>query len=474
MSLDDDACYRALQAHDARFDGLFFVGVHTTGIYCRCVCTARTPKRENISFYESPAAAEKDGLRPCLICRPETAPGRSRLEATRRLASTAWRLIEEGALDEQSVDELAAQLGTSARHLRRSMVEEFGVSPVELAQTQRLLSAKRLLTDTQLSVGEVAFAAGFASLRRFNALFQERYRLSPREMRRRIKKAPEGQLALEIGFREPYFWPELLRFFQARSICGVETVGEGFYARTARVGKKIGLLRVELSPKRAALFVTISSELASELPTIIRRLRRQFDANAEPLAIQAALGDLAKDAPGLRLPGAFDGFELAVRAILGQQVSVQGARTVAGRFAARFGDPIDTGIEELQYVFPTPERMLEAQSSDISELGVIRRRAESIRAVAQALVDKRLRLTPSADPESTRSALLAIPGIGEWTADYILVRALGYPDAFPASDLGLLKALGTTSPKEAIAAVERYRPFRAYAAQRLWTQGDPQ
>lgn len=468
MTLNPDHCYQAVLSHDTRFDGAFFVGVSTTKIYCRTVCTAKTPHPDHCTFYPS-AAAENAGYRPCRRCRPELAPGNARIDSLGRLAAAAAGRIESGALTGGSVADLAEEMGISERHLRRVIESEFGVSPVQLAQTQRLLLAKRLLTDTALPIGEIAFASGFASLRRFNALFGERYNLNPSSLR---QSRPAGgsleTLRCEVAYRPPLSWDSLRSFLVSRASSGVEASdAEGRYLRTVRFGEKRGWLAAAPVPGRNTLRVEVSASLASVLPATLARVRRLFDLAASPQQIAAHLGPLADGHPGLRVPGAWDGFEMAVRAILGQQVSVKAASTLAGRFAAAFGEPIDTPFAALTHLAPTPERVAAASAEEITALGIVRARAASILAVAKAVSGGTLCLDLSRDAEETIAQLKTLPGIGEWTAQYIAMRALAWPDAFPHSDLGIVKALGD-SPKRVLEIAEQWRPWRAYAAMHLW------
>jgi len=469
MTLEPEACYRALSAKDSRFDGLFFVGVESTGIYCRCVCTARTPKRQNCTFFANAAAAEHAGFRPCLLCRPEAAPGRSRVDAVGRLATVAVRRIEDGALTDTSLAAFAEELGVTDRHLRRAVLSHYGVTPHELLQTQRLLVAKRLLTDTRMPIGEVATASGFASLRRFNAVFRQRYRLSPSGIRKTKKPAGADSIIFETGYRAPYDWHSILDFLASRAVPQVEFVRDGKYLRTAAFSERVrGWIAVSPVQGKNALRVEASADLAPAIPQILRRVRRLFDTASEPEIIAEVLGDLAQDRPGLRVPGAFDGFEAATRAILGQQITVSGARTLAGRLVAQFGPSIETPYPALGRGFPGAEEIAKASVDDIGSLGVVGKRAKALIAVAQAVATKELRLLPGSDVQETTDRLCRIEGIGPWTAQYIAMRALSYPDAFPHSDLGILKALGTRDPKEAFANAERWRPWRAYAALHLW------
>ena len=473
MMLDPHTCYRAMRSHDARFDGRFYVAVRSTRIYCRPVCTVRPPKRENCRFYPSAAAAESAGFRPCLRCRPELAPGNASVDATTRLAQAAASLIEDAALEESSLTALARRLGITDRHLRRAFGAEFGVSPVEFAQTQRLLLAKRLLTDTALPVTDVAFASGFGSVRRFNALFRERYRLQPKQLRRHAA-APGGEdaLAFELSYRPPYDWAAVSAFLGARAIAGVEALEDGVYRRTVRLRIErrthAGWIAVAPSKKKPALRVTVGASLAKALPPVLSRVKALLDLACNPQEVAQALGELGKARPGLRVPGAFDGFEVAVRAILGQQVTVAAARTVAGRFAAEFGEAVETPFPTLGVLFPNAEQIATTKPGEIARLGMPEARARTVIGLARAVAEGGLVLMPNADIEPTLERLRAIPGIGEWTAQYIAMRALAWPDAFPHADYGVMKALGVSDPKAALAAGEAWRPWRAYAVMHLW------
>jgi AraC family transcriptional regulator of adaptative response / DNA-3-methyladenine glycosylase II len=478
MELTPDVCFRALSTRDTRFDGLFFVGVTSTRIYCRPVCTARTPRAEHCRFYTSAAAAEQAGFRPCLKCRPELAPGHAPVDAAGHVARAAAARIEAGALnDDGSLDELAREFGLSARQLRRVIRRELGVTPIALAQTRRLLLAKQLLTETRLPMTEVAFASGFASVRRFNGLFQSHYRLNPGRFRRSLEAAPAGApLRLKLGYRPPLAWSELLRFLAARSLGGIERVDGGAYLRTVALGPSRGWLRV--TPARGAnvLIIELSADLVPALAPLLARLRRLFDLNARPDLIAAHLGadprigESVRQFPGLRVPGAFEGFDVAWRAVVGQRISVRAATTVAGRLAAALGEPIATPDPNLDRLAPLPERVAEATVGQIAGFGLARERALAIQALARAVADGRLRLEPGAEPESVIDQLKCLPGVGEWTAQYIALRALGWPDAFPHGDLGLLRGLNETSPARLCKLAEAWRPWRAYAVMHVWNQ----
>lgn len=473
MPLEPDNCYRAILARDSRFDGRFFVAVSSTRIYCRPVCTVKPPRREHCSFYASAAAAEAAGYRPCLRCRPELAPGYSSIDAVARLAQGAARLIEDGAFDQGDVAALAKRLGVSDRHLRRVFRSEFGVTPVAFAQTQRLLLAKRLLTDTRLPVTDVAFASGFGSLRRFNALFRSRYRLAPAALRKAGASAgiPDS-LVFRLAFRPPYDWPGQLAFLGARAVAGVEHVDGGCYRRSvhiARAGKAHrGWLAVTLAPRAAALTVTLSASLAGAIPAVLARVKDLMDLGCNPLEVAQVLGPLAADRPGLRLPGAFDGFEVAVRAILGQQVSVAAARTLAGRVAGKSGSAISTPFADISLTFPDAATLANANPALLSACGITAARVHSIQALARAVRDGAIALRADADVEQTLQRLRVLPGVGEWTAQYIAMRCLGWPDAFPHTDLAVMKALGESRPARVLERAEAWRPWRAYATLHLW------
>lgn len=475
MELDLDHCYEALKARDARFDGRFFVGVSSTGIYCRPVCPARTPSKANVDFYPHAAAAERAGFRPCLRCRPELAPGLAPMDAPDRIAQLAAARIEAGALDEGSTEQLAAALGLSSRQLRRVVEARFGVTPVELAQTRRLLLAKQLLTDTRLPMAVVAQAAGFGSVRRFNHLFAGRYGLVPGRLRRGdAEEALAESFQLRLSYRAPLAWTQLLRFLAGRGAVGVEAADGVRYLRTVAIGRHQGWLAAEPLKGQTTLQVTLSASLLPVLPQVLARLRRTLDLDANVLVIDAhlacdpRLAAQVKATPGLRVPGAFDGFELALRAILGQQVTVKAATTLFGRFARTFGTPIATPHLALSHLAPRAETVAQASRQQLIDLGLTSRRAETVQRMAEAVASGALLLEPGPDPDAVMVAMQQLPGIGPWTAHYIAMRALRHPDAWPEGDLGLLHALQLSSHRELRTAAEPWRPWRSYAALHLW------
>lgn len=480
--LDADACYRAVAAHDARFDGAFFIGVTSTGIYCRPVCRVKTPRRENCRFFAHASQAEGAGFRPCLRCRPELAPQTlawSAQDASALLAQHAARLLDSPDAwgDEvPSVAGLAARLGVSDRHLRRVFEAELGVSPMDWLQTRRLLAAKQLLADTRLPVAQVALAAGFASLRRFNAAFAAQYRMSPTALRRDGSEAKPGDgIAVTLGYRPPYDVRDMLQFLQQRGIAGVEQIDGAAHtvARTLRLDDDTrGWIACRFEPEQHRVQVRVAESLAPQLPRVIARVRAWLDLDADPAAIHAVLGADFPALAGLRVPGTLDGFELAVRAVVGQQVTVAAARTLTTRLVERFGTPLATPIDGLTRLFPTPATLAAASGDELGQLGLVRQRQAAIHALAQAVPSGHISLHAGADVQTTMDSLKALPGIGAWTADYIALRALRWPDAFPSGDVALQKALAPEgqrlTARAAESRAERWRPWRAYAVIRAW------
>jgi AraC family transcriptional regulator of adaptative response / DNA-3-methyladenine glycosylase II len=471
MELDSNACFRAARARDRRFDGRFFVAITSTHIYCRPICPARPAKRANMRFYSNAAAAEGAGFRPCLRCRPERAPGLASVDAVSRLVGAAIAGIEEHALSSARVGDLAASLGVSDRHLRRVTESELGVSPIELAQTQRLLLAKRLLGDTRLSQTEIAFASGFGSVRRFNALFKSRYGLSPRALRG-TATAAEG-LNCQLEFRPPFAWRSLLDYLRLRAVPGVEMADATHYRRTVAIDEHHGWIAVSLGKKDNSLNVELSPSLAPVIGAVIARVKRLFDLGAVPDAVSDLLSQdrllakVVRRIPGLRVAGAFDGFELAVRAILGQQVSVKSATTLAGRWAQAFGVPIATPYPALNRLSPSAQHMASVTADEIAALGIVGARARCLSVLAPAVLERKVVLTFAPNVEEQIDALMRLPGIGPWTAQYIAMRALHWPDAFPSGDLMLMRA-ANTSQRKLQELAESWRPWRAYATHYLW------
>lgn len=483
MLESDSGLYAAFVAKDTRFDGRFFVGISSTGIYCRPVCRARQPKPENCTFYHTAAEAEQAGYRPCLLCRPELAPGTSTTDASANLVYRATRMLEENCGSEQRLEEIAKRLGCTDRHLRRVFTAEYNVSPIQYLQTCRLLLAKNMLTDTDLSVLDVAMAAGFGSLRRFNDIFKKHYNLTPTALRKKSsdKHNQQGEITLGLGYRPPYRFEEILRFFAGRAITGVELVRKGEYMRTVQLltpeGKQqSGWLRVSNNIKENTLNVTVSETLLSVLPQVLARVRHLFDLYCDPYAVYEALLPMNDIHPnlcvlGTRLPGGFNTFETAVRAVLGQQITVKAASTLAARIVNAYGKPIQTGIEGLTHIFPSPEDILKLDGSiedNLGSLGVIATRSKIIYELAQALVDENINLNLPADPEEEIKKLMSIRGIGSWTAQYIAMRTMEWPDAFLETDAGIKKALPNYSSKELLKIAEAWRPWRSYATINLW------
>lgn len=490
-----DVCQRALNARDARFDGLFFVGIVTTGVYCRPVCPTRRARPTNRRFFLSPAAAEHAGFRPCLTCRPELAPGRAPVDAVPRLAHRAARRIAAGALNSHTVAELAGELGVSERHLRRALEREFGVSPVELAQTHRLLLAKRLLADTGLSVTRIAYASGFQSLRRFNSAFRDRYRLSPTGLRRSLsrssgprradgaKPAPDF-LRLTLAYRPPLCWKALVTLLRRDALPGVEIVEGRRYGRTVRLAGRSGIVVAEdPGPHEnghpgSHIDIDVSASLLPALMPLLARLRLLFDLDAEPAVVDGSLAQSGLDAlvrrrPGVRIPGAFDGFEVACRVLLRGRARPGGRTSEAAlRFVESLGEPVDTGIPELSRFAPGPERVAEASPSALVAMGLPPRRAVALTALARRVVHGNLRLEPGADVAVTHRRLMEIDGVGDQQATAIVMRALGWPDAFPVTDRGLQRASGASTPSRLRERAETWRPWRAYAAVHLWLKDE--
>jgi len=479
MDMDHDACYRALTLRDPRFDGRFFTGVKTTGIYCRPICPARTPFSKNVIFYPTAAAAQSAGFRPCLRCRPETAPDLGAWRGSSNTVSRALTLIEEGALDEGGVETLAGRLGVGGRQLRRLFRLHLGASPVAVAQTRRVLLAKQLIHETRLPMTEIAFASGFGSIRRFNETFHALFARPPHRLRRGtapdVPAGPRGEISLLLRYKPPYDWPAMLEFLAARAIPGIESVADGEWSRTVEIEGSQGTVAVRPAAGNA-LRATICFPKLTALPAIIARLRRVFDLAADPAAIAAHLSrdpflaPLVAARPGLRLPGAWDGVELAVRAILGQQLNAAAARRLAGRLIAAHGVPLETPAGPLSHVFPPAERLAKA---DLGVLGLSGSRAAALRSVAETFAADPDVLGARRSLEDATQALLANGGVADSTACYIAMRQLRETDAFPPStDIGpmltaSIEAGTPPSARQIAARTATWQPWRAYAAQHL-------
>jgi AraC family transcriptional regulator of adaptative response / DNA-3-methyladenine glycosylase II len=476
LDLDVRALDRARVSRDPRFDGKFFIAVTSTGIYCRPICPVRSPKRANVRYYATAAAAAEAGFRPCLRCRPEAAPGTPAWLGTSALVRRALRLVDDGILDEGSVEALAATLGIGPRHLHRLFVQHVGASPSAVAQTRRLHLAKRLLDDTNLRIAEIAHAAGFGSVRRFNDAFRHTYGRPPRELRTppRGTRLVDGgdEVALRLAFRPPYDWMRVRDFLAARAVPGVERVDERGYARTIASDAGHAFVCVRPLDDEDALELRVRGAAPRALLQCASVARRVFDLTADPARLALAfkhdplLAPLVGRRPGLRIPGVWDPFECAVRAVLGQQVSVAAGRTFAARLVARAGRPIVNGTDGLTRLFPTPAALA---VTDLNGLGLTSSRVHAVRALARAITNG---LDLTAPVDDVMAALRALPGIGAWTAEYVALRALSEPDAFPSADLVLRRiASGRPAPltgRALEARAEAWRPWRGYAAIHLW------
>ena len=486
--LADDDCYLALKAKDARFDGRFFTGVTSTGIYCRPVCSVRTPLRKNCRFFSHAAQAESAGFRPCLRCRPELAPHSVAWciqDASYILAHQAARLLDElesWTIEAPSIEKLADRLGVSSRHLRRIFDAQLGVTPLQYLQTRRLLTARQLLADTDLPITQVAFISGFASVRRFNAAFAQHYHLNPMQQRRRGARPADGDISLRLGYRPPYDVPAMLAFLARQCIDTIEFIDADADAGQMSAGMTLGIecggklhtgwLLASFDEPHCQVVLRVSDSLLGALPMVICRVRAMFDLDADPAAINSLLDKSFPGGSGQRVPGAIDGYRLAIEAVLGQQVTVAAARTLGQRLVNKFGEPIDTPWPHLSRLFPAPAALAAASSDALGQLGIIRQRQAAIIGIARLVADKRLHLNASADVNATVALLKALPGIGDWTAQYIAMRALRWPDAFPAGDVALQKALGVRSLKNPVRLAEQashgWKPWRSYAVIRAW------
>ncbi len=478
ISTDFDLCYRAICSRDSRFDGRFFVAVTTTGIYCRPICPAPTPYANHVCFYSCAAAAEAAGFRACRRCHPEASPGSSDWNMRADLVARALRLIADGIVDTEGVAGLAQRLIVSERHLHRELVAEVGVGPLALARTRRAQTARLLIDQTDLSLTTIAFTAGFTSIRQFNETMQTAFGCAPSAFRRKALSESNrgaGKLTLRLSYRPTFDAPLLLNYLKHRALLGVEGVSERGYRRTIALPHSRGIIELEPYEKTNTILLRIQLDTLSDVSMLVQRCRALFDLDAVPTAIaevlerDSILAPLLAAHPGLRVPGAVNGFELAVRAILGQQVSVAGARTLAGRLVTCFGEPLEQPSGALTHFFPSPDVIAQA---DMGGIGLIGSRITALQSLAHAVVEDGLTLDSSANREQTMVRLQQIPGIGSWTASYIAMRALGDPDAFPVTDLGLRRAfeqLGLPgNAKNIQERAEAWRPWRAYATHHLW------
>lgn len=471
---DPHICEQARLTRDVRFDGLFFTAVTSTGIFCRPVCPAPPAKADHVRYFASAAAARAAGFRPCLRCRPERAPGVSSWRLGSGLVAGALRLIEDGLLDQAPMAVLAERVGVSERHLRRLFADTLGASPAQVAATRRLLFAKQLLGETGLSVTEVALASGYGSVRRFNSAFLSAYAMPPRELRRGRRPRLKGESCLRLPWRPPYDFAGMLDFFARRALPGVEEVDAQAYRRHFVLQGAAGTLEVTARPDDHALQLRVRHPSVSVLPDVVARVRRQFDLDADAAAIAGVLqrdrrlAPLLRHHPGMRVPGGWDAFEMAARAVLGQQVSVAAARTLAARLVTRFGARFESADGHVISAFPTPDVLAGA---DLAGIGLTRKRADSLRGMAGAVRDGQVGFHGEQGLDAFVAAWTALPGIGPWTAHYIAMRALGHPDAFPAADLVLRKVVGGGTPipsRELAQRSQSWRPWRAYATVLLW------
>jgi AraC family transcriptional regulator of adaptative response / DNA-3-methyladenine glycosylase II len=474
MDLDWQVCSRARLSRDARFDGKFFIGVLTSRVYCRSICPAPTAKEKNVRYYPSAAAAAEAGFRPCLRCRPECSPGTPAWLGTPSTVSRALRLIAESGLADGGVEVLAQRLGVGSRHLRRLFLQHLGATPSAVAQTRRLDFAKKLIDETSLPMSEVALASGFGCVRRFNATIRKVYHRTPTQIRRLSRQTgvpPQDEYFFRLRFRPPYNWNGMLRFLAPRATPGVEAVESGSYRRSISLNGSHGWLEVSLDEGNDGLAVRVQFGDPRSLFLIVERIRAMFDLNADwaaiaqGLAADPVLAMRMEASPGLRVPGCWNGFELAIRAILGQQITVKGATSLAGRLVRTLGQPL-SAPGGLTHLFPAPEVLADA---DLAGVGLTKARAETIRALARAVSDGRIGFEGISDSQDFLGRMCEIPGIGKWTAQYVAMRALGEPDAFPSGDLGLLRALALKTPGELERRAEAWRPWRAYASMYLWT-----
>ena len=472
--------YEVFKSKDERFDGRVFIGVSSTGIYCRPVCKAKLPKEENCTYYTTPAEAEADGFRPCLICRPELAPGNSKIDSSKSIAARAVKLLEENIVDEGNIEEIADILQVSSRHLRRVFKKEYSVTPIEYLQTSRLLLAKKLLTDTSISILDVAMASGFGSLRRFNDVFKKQYNLAPSHFRKEVKhpNSKNTDITIKIGYHLPYRYNDILEFLKSRAIYGIEKIEEGKYYRTIRIKKNNeyieGYIIVSNNEKKSAINLTISDTLLKVLPQVIGKVKKLFDLNCEPHSIYETLKDVNETIPnafliGTRIPGGIDDFEICVRAVIGQLVSVKSACTLLQGITEKIENKINTNINGLDYLFPTPEDILKIKDNiynNFGLLGITKTKSNAIKELAMFFTNQKVGFSNCIDPKLEMKKLLNIKGIGEWTAKYIAMRTMNDTDILLDSDYAIKKTIENYKLNTAV--FEKYKPFRSYITIGIW------
>ena len=482
---DADACYRAVKARDRRFDGVFYTAVRTTGIYCRPSCPAVTPRRANVSFFRTAAGAQGAGYRACRRCLPDATPGSPRWDVAADVADRAMRLISDGVVEREGVEGLADRLGYSSRQLHRVLSQEYAAGPLALARSRRAQTARVLIETSDLSFTDVAFAAGFASVRQFNDTVREVYATTPSDLRDRAGSrraaGASGVLRTRVAVREPFAADDLHHFLAVHAVQGLEAVGPGWYERAVRLPHGPGVVRVELGVEpgdrpEGLVPCTFTLADARDLAPALERTRRLLDADCDPVAVDEALAeddvlrDLVRARPGLRVPGQLDGAETAVQTVLGQQVSLASARTATARLVQAYGEPLDlAGTHEVTRLFPTPARLAQVDPEDPDALRMPRARARALTTLARALDDGTVQLDRSADRGATRAAMTGLRGIGPWTADYVAMRALGDPDAFLPTDIGVRNAARSLGLDDVVGRSEQWRPWRSYALMRLWS-----
>jgi AraC family transcriptional regulator of adaptative response / DNA-3-methyladenine glycosylase II len=472
--LDDEQCYRAAESRDSRFDGCFITAVKTTGIYCRPSCPAVTPKRRNVEFFVTAAAAQQHGYRACKRCRPDASPGSPEWNVRADVVGRAMRLIADGLVDRDGVGGLSARLNYSERQINRLLTTELGAGPLALARAQRAQTARTLIETTTMPITQVAFAAGFSSVRQFNDTIREVYASSPSELRgSRRPSGVAGTLSLRLPYRSPFHAESIFEFLGTRTVPGVETWDGTTYRRSLQLNHGDAVVALTAGPD--AVSCTLRLDNVADVQAAVERCRRLLDLDADPEAIEArfatdpVLGPLVRKRPGLRSPGHPDGVELLTRAVLGQQVSVKGARTLAGRLVVAVGRPMTAAIDGITHLFPTADAIAGCLTTDFAMPGA---RARALINACEQMASGAMVIDAGSDRVETAERLRALPGIGPWTADYVAMRALGDPDVFLPTDIGVRNALralgGENTPKAAAKLAESWRPWRSYALHHLW------